>query len=461
MRRLLAIISIGASLLLVGCTIHPSGEREERQAALRAGAPFTPPVGQRQIPPLPADPTPDDLVRRALLASPELEQRYWEWRSAIEQIPQDGTQATNLALFGSSSLTRGRMSLDTTTLSLGNDPMADILLPAKLSAAAERALDNARAAGLRFRKAQFEIRSKVLSAYADFALTAELIRLEQSNAELLQTTAMVVEARNRAGAGGHQDLLKSRNELDLSRNDLANLQSQLPAQRDALNALLDRPVGAPIPTPSRMPASPPLIRNDGQVLMLAAERNPELAALAREIASRRKSIALAGLQYLPDFSLTAGTDLAGITQSLMGMVTVPLLRYQAIDAAVEQAKANLRATEAMRRQTHDDLAARVVMDLYTVRDADRQINLLEHTVLPRARQVVTISRSAYEAGQSSLLDLLDAQRSLIAIQRLVARLQVSKMRALADLEASIAAPLTSAQEPATRPITSGISHPSL
>ena len=435
MRRMFAIASMGGSLLLAGCTIHPQDEREERQAALHAGRPFTPPLAQRQVPTLPENPTPDDLVRRALLASPELEQRYWEWRSAIEQIPQDGTQATNLSLFGATSITRGRMSLDTTTLSLGNDPMADILLPVKLSAAAQRALENARAAGLRFRKAQFDLRGKVLSAYADYALTAKLVRLEESNAELLQTTTIVVEARNRAGTGGQQDLLKSRNELDLSRNDIANMQAQLPAQLAALNALLDRPMNAPIPLPSEMAATRPVMQDDGQILKLAAARNPELAALAQEIAARKQSIQLARLQYLPDFSLTGETDLAAITQSLMGMVTVPMLRYQAIDAAVAQAEANLRATDAMRRQTRNDLSAQLVMDLSTIRDADRQLDLFEHTVLPRARQIVTVGRSAYEAGQSSLLDLLDAQRSLIAIQRLVAHLRATREQRLNDLEA--------------------------
>jgi cobalt-zinc-cadmium efflux system outer membrane protein len=444
MRKLTFCASLAVLMVLTGCTIHPRGETDERQAALQAGKPFTRPVEQRQVHPLPQNPTPDDLVRRALLASAELEQRYWEWGAAIEQIPQDGTQATNLALFGATSITRGRMSLDTSTLSLGNDPMADILLPIKLSGAAQRALENARAAGLRFRKAQFELRGKVLSADADYALTAELIRLEQSNAELLQTTAMVVEARNRAGTGGQQDLLKSRNELDLSRNDIANLQSQLPAQRAVLNALLDRPPDAPIPVPSEMRASRPVLQDDGQVLAFAADRNPELAALAREMVARKQSIQLARLQYLPDFSLTGGTDLAGITQSLMGMVTVPLLRYQAIDAAVAQAEANLRATEAMRRQTRNDLGAQVVMDLSTIRDADRQLELFEHTVLPRARQGVTVGRSAYEAGQSSLLDLLDAQRSLIIIQRLVAHLRATREQRLADLEMIIARPLDEA-----------------
>lgn len=450
MRRLWYVAAVTSALVLAGCTVHPPGEQAERQAAIRAGAPFTRPVERRQVPPLPANPTPDDLVRRALLASPELEQRYWEWRSAIEQIPQDGTQPTNLALFGSTSITRGRMSLDTTTLSLGNDPMADILLPAKLSAAAQRALQNARAAGLRFRKAQFELRGKVLGAYAEYALSAELIRLEQSNAELLQTTVMVVEARNRAGTAGQQDLLKSRNELDLSRNDIANLQAQLPAQRAALNALLDRSADAPIPIPTRMPDARPVVQDDEQVLKLAAERNPELAALAQEIAARKQSLALARLQYLPDVSLTAGTDLAGIAQSLAGMVTIPLLRYQAIDAAVAQAEANLRAAEAMRRQAHNDLAAQVVMDLSTIRDADRQLDLFDRMVLPRARQVVTVERAAYEAGHAPLLDLLDAQRSLIAMERLVARLQATREERLDDLEAITAQPLEAKTHTASR-----------
>ena len=435
MRRRRYHFAIISALMLAGCTVHPPGEQQERQSALRAGAPFTKPIEQRQVPPLPANPAPDDLVRRALLASPELEQRYWEWRSAIEQIPQDGTQAANLSLSGATSITRGRMSFDTTTLSLGNDPMADILLPTKLSAAAQRALENARAAGLRFRKEQFELRGKVLSAYADYALTAELIRLEQSNAQLLQSTVMVVGARNEAGAAGQQELLKSRNELDLSRNDLSSMQAQLPAQRAALNALLDRPPDAPIPIPGQMPEARAALQDDGQVLKLVAERNPELAALAQDVAARKQSLALARLQYLPDFSISVGTDLAGIAQSLAGMVTVPLLRHQAIDAAVAQAEANLRSTQALRRQVSNDFGAQVILDLSIIRDADRQLDLFQHTILPRARQAVTVSRAAYEAGRSSLLDLLDAQKSLIAIERLVAHLQATREQRLDDLEA--------------------------
>ena len=114
---------------------------------------------------------------------------------------------------------------------------------------------------------------------------------------------------------------------------------------------------------------------------------------------------------------------------------------QAINAAVAQAQANLRAAEAMRRQARNDLSAQVVMDLSSLRDADRQLELLQQTILPRAQQIVDLTRSSYEAGRVSLLDVLEAQRSLLTIRRLVATLVASRQKHLANLEAVIARPL--------------------
>jgi hypothetical protein len=88
-----------------------------------------------------------------------------------------------------------------------------------------------------------------------------------------------------------------------------------------------------------------------------------------------------------------------------------------------------------------DLAARVLIDLAQVRDADRQLALVDGTVLPRARQAAAVARSAYEAGQSSLVELIDAQRSVIAIARGVAVLRASRENDVADLEAAIARPV--------------------
>jgi len=129
------------------------------------------------------------------------------------------------------TITHGRTSWGSSTLALSNDPMTDIKWPGKLDAAAKQTLENARATGRRFIKTKYDLRNKVLSACYDYALNAELIRLEQSNQQLLRTTAMVTEARNRAGTSGQQEVLKASNEVDVSGNDIANMESQLASQR--------------------------------------------------------------------------------------------------------------------------------------------------------------------------------------------------------------------------------------
>jgi outer membrane protein, heavy metal efflux system len=450
--RVTVVLLVG----LAGCTIHPPGEREERATAVQMGKPFEKPIEVRQIPPLPANPTSDQLVEYALLSNAELEQHYWEWRSAIEQIPQDATQTTTLNVAAGTSITDGHTSWGSNSLTLGNDPMTDIKWPGKLDAAAKQTLENARATGQRFIRAKYDLRYKVLSAYYDYALNAELIRLEQSNQQLLRTIASLAEARNRAGRSGQQDVLKSSNEADVSGNDIANMRSQLPSQRAAINALLSRPADAPLPVPTKLPALRRVVYGDGDLVEMAAKQNPELIALADEIRGRDEGIRLAKLQYVPDFNLSVGTDLMGVTQSLLGQATIPILRYEALNAAIAQAEAKLRASEAMRRQVGNNLTAKAIADITIIRDAGRQLDLFDHTILPRARQVVNVARTAFETGDASetdaasLLNLLDDQRSLIAIERFAAKLRITQATHLAELESITASDLTSLPHTDTR-----------
>jgi len=451
--RVTVVLLVGLS----GCTIHPPGEFEERAAAVQMGKPFEKPTEIREIPPLPANPTSDRLVEYALLNNADLEQRYWDWRSAIEQIPQDATQTTTVNVAAASTITNGHTSRGSSSLTLGNDPMTDIKWPGKLDAAAKQTLENARATGRRFIKAKYDLRYKVLRAYHDYALNAELIRLEQSNQRLLLTIAKVAEDRNRAGStSGQRDVLKSSNEADLSGNEIANMRSQLPSQRAAINALLSRPAGAPLPVPTRLPASRRMVYRAEDLVEMAAKQNPELVALADEIRGRGEGIRLAELQYVPDFNLSVGTDLMGVTQSLLAQATIPIFRYEALNAAIAQAEAKLRASEAMRRQVGNNLTAQVIADIAIIRDAGRQLDLFDHTILSRARQVVSVARTAFETGDASqtdaasLLYLLDDQRSLIAIERLAAKLRITQATYLAELESITTSDLTSPPHTDTR-----------
>ncbi len=147
----------------------------------------------------------------------------------------------------------------------------------------------------------------------------------------------------------------------------------------------------------------------------------------------------------------------GVTQSLLAQATIPILRYEALNAAIAQAEAKLRASEAMRREVGNNLTAQVIADITIIRDAGRQLDLFDHTILPRARQVVNVARTAFETGDASetdaasLLNLLDDQRSLIAIERLAAKLKITRATHLAELESITTSDLTSLHHTDTRP----------
>ena len=427
---------------MVGCTVHPPGEREERTLSDAAGKRYETPPTSRSLPSLPDDPTPDQLVTYALLSNAEVEQSYWQWRSALEQIPQEGTQKTNLMITYSTMISKGTTAASMNSLGAGSDPMNNIVLPDKLKTAATVALEQARAAGIRFDKARFELRNKVLSAYYEYVLTAELARLEQANIDLLDLIVRVTQSRLSASFSPQQDLLKTTNERDMSKNELAGKQSKLLLQRAALNALLNRAPDAPLNSPATLP-NPRNVPGDGaDLLILASRNNPELRALAREAAAKAQAIRRAKQEYWPDFSVNVSTDLAGVTQSLMGSVMLPVLRHEAIDAGIRQAQADLHANEAMRRQTAHDLSSRVLGDLAMLHDAQRQIELYETTIIPRANNIVSTMQRSYAVGQTPMLDLLDAQRSLIALRKMLAELKMMREKQIVDLEAVAALGLT-------------------
>jgi len=456
-----------AALAAVACTVHPAGEREARQAARVEGKPYKRPFEKREVPQLPADATPEQMVQHALLTNAEVEAKYWDWRAMVEQVPQAGTQKSGVELSFETMITNGNSALEDTTLAIGNDAMNALMLPGKLGSEAAVALREAQAAGLRFDRSRYVLRNKVLGTYYDYALAAELVRLEEANTRLLELSAKVTESRLSTGTATQVEMLKAGNAAELSRNEAAMQKSKLAPARAMINALLNRPADAPLDVPATLPAASTVAMEDDVLLQRVAANNPELKALAAEVAGKKEAITRAKLEYLPDFNVNFSSDLAGMTQTLMGSVVIPYLRHEALEAGVKQAVARMRAAEAIQRQAAHELNARVIGDLAMLRDAQRQVELLDRTLVPRAQQIVTASQNAYASGvpgaggggsggmgggmgggeaargggTPGLLDLLDSQRSLITLQRMRAELQIEQARQLADLEEVAAGPL--------------------
>ena len=451
-----AIASACLALLLLagGCVLTPRGTKEEQAAVEHAGrdAQYEETFDKRDLPDLPPNPQWRDVLQRAFLANGDLEAAYFEWKAAMARIPQAaGYPNSNLAPSFSYMFSGGRMKAwDRTTVNVGFDPMENLAFPTKVSQAGKVALEQARAAGKRFAAQKFELQRKVLTAYLELAMHEEKIRIQTDNVSLLKLLAQTAADRVNVG-GNQQDLLRAQTQYRLADNELATMGAQHMAMRAMLNGMLVRPADAPLNLPLGLPAPRPLGADDARLISSATDTNPELARLSREVAGRADALELARMGFIADINPMAAFT-GNVSQIVGAMVIIPTTIPE-IRGRIDEARATLRASEAVLRQARSDRAAEFVAALYFMRNAERQVDVFRRAILPRAEQALSSSRQSYSTGQGTFTDLIDAQRTLLDVRLLIVEAQVEREKRLTELEALAGVDIETLAAAATRPVT--------
>lgn len=427
---LLLLMALG---MVGGCALEPKGIDAERSRAQAAAQPYEQPFEERKLPVLSAQPDWRGVLQRAFLANGELESAFFAWQAALSRVEIASAYPNTRVMVGFDYMfsAENMKAWDRTTLSVGFDPMMMLQFPTKVAQAGKVALAEAQAAGERFRAAKFTLQQNVLVAWSNYALAAEKLRIQREQIELLSMLVDTAAQRVRSG-GAQPDLLKAQTEYELAQNELANLESELRAMRAMLNGMLARPADAPLDPPTHLPEPRAIPADDATLITAAVDQNPELAALAHEVAGRADSVELARLAYIPDlapqFSITGS-----VSQAVGAMVALPTTLRQ-IRASIDEARALLRSTEAMARQTRSDRAAQFVVTLVALRNHERQIDLFERSILTNVEQVYTGSQRAYAVGAASFAGLIDSQRMLLEVRLLAAEAGAAREQRLAELE---------------------------
>lgn len=418
------------ALLLGGCSLATREAAEERQLMEVAGAVYEAPATKPSAE-LPPDHGWRDVLRHAFLHNGELEAAYFAWRAAVERIDiAAGYPNTNVSvgfeyLFSGGNLT----GWDRTSLSVGFDPMQNLSFPTKVIAAGRVATAEAQAAGERFAAAKFTLQRKVLSAWLDYALLAERIRVQREQLALITVGAESAAARVRGGRP-QDELLMADVEHGHSEHMLLDLEAALPAARARLNALIGRSADAPLDPPA-LPAPRPL--PDDAVLLAAGTRaNPELAALARDASGRAAALDLARQQYFPDINPFAG--ITGSMEQAAGAAITLATTIPQIQAGIREARANLRGSEALARQGGLDRDAAFVAALLALRSSERQLALLSNHVEPSAVQASAAAERAYAAGAGDFAAWLAARRALLELRLTLAETRIAREHQVAEIE---------------------------
>ncbi len=432
-RRCTLIIALTAG---GGCALTPSGTKEEKALIEQAGKPYEQKFEARELPELPLAPSWANVLERAFLANGDLEASYFDWKASFQRIeiasayPNSNVEVGYSYMFSSERM----KSFDRQAFGLGFDSAVNLSFPTKVAQQGKVALDQARASGERFRTAKFELQRRVLSAWADYMLLAERLRINKEQLGLLRLSADAVRARAQLG-GAQRDFLKVEALVRTGEDAVKGIEAQLTASRAMLNGMLARSPNASLDVLGAHEELRPMHVPDDALIAAAVERSPELSGLARQVEGRSDALELARMQWIPDISPTA-IFAGGVSQAIGAAIMLPT-NVVGIQGGIREAEAMLQGGEAMLRQARRDKASSVVATLVALRNSERQAKLFEASIVPLADRVLANSQQAYATGAAQYLDLLDAQRTVLDARLVAAEARASREKRLAELEAML------------------------
>jgi outer membrane protein TolC len=396
----------------------------------------------RKLPELGASSSLADHLRYAALNNTGLEAAFQRWYAAAQRVPQVRALPDPNLLFGV-FLQEVETAAGPQNSKIGLSQRFPWF--GELQAREDAAASMANAAWRRYEAVRLDLVERVSAALYELRYLSKALTITEENLELLKQFEEIARARYRVAAGGHPELIRVQVELGELENRLTELRELRGPYIAKLNAALNRPVDAPVHWPIDLPDEQ-YAGDITDLVDLADLTSPALLAMDDELHAARANEDVARAAGRPN--LTVGLDYTFVSDAppnptfseggddpilLTFGVSLPLDRSK-YDAAVREAIARRLAIGHDRVEELNRMGADLRMALFDHTDAGRRVDLYEHTLIPKATESMRASMGAFRAGEQSMLDLLETERTLLEFGLSLERARADRAISLARLE---------------------------
>lgn len=276
----------------------------------------------------------------------------------------------------------------------------------------------------------------IAASRLEIATLQDLIASDEKNLALVRREFAI-------GKAAQTDILTAESQLAGDRTQMPSLQQQLSVARHALAILVgEAPGNWPVPEfdisdftlPRDLPVSLP-----SQMV----HRRPDILASEAILHADSAAIGIADAQFYPSLTLSASFTQQGdlareLFQSVSNVwdvaagLTVPIYHGGALDAQERQATDLFRAQFATYRQVVLTAFGQVADDLRALdHDRDRLVATTESFRI--SGEALRLQRISYAAGKTTVLQLIDAERSYAQARLSFVEAQVQQLLDTASL----------------------------
>lgn len=351
--------------------------------------------------------------------------------------------------------------LDTDVYLAGFDASWELDFFGRRRRALEGAAAQAESAQAQLADAQVRLAAEIGQVYLNFRGLQARIEIGQNNVATAQQTLDLTAQRRSRGAASDLQVERVRGQLQQEQAMLLPLQAQRDAALDQLALMIGQVPGAldarldPIES---LPALPAQVKVDDPAALI--RRRPDVRQAERELAGSNAQIGQALSAYFPQVTLygslaSVATSPGDLGADSAATVIAPMLRWSILDfGRIRSQVAQARAGTEGRAASYENAVLTALQDANTALSnfgAARKQVLVAQQAQTSADRASELMQQRYQAGASSLIDLLDVQRQQRSASDSAVQAQVQLLVDYVALQKSLGLGWQGAPQPGTGP----------
>jgi outer membrane protein TolC len=288
------------------------------------------------------------------------------------------------------------------------------------------------------RVTEAELIEKVKVAFAQYYQSDQAIRTTADLHRVVHDMARVARERYAQGRGLQQEVYKAEVEITRLAAEIVRLEARRRSAMARLNALLARPIDAPLARPAKLRALPQKTALAPDALMQRARAgNPSLAGRDAQIAAAAAGKQLADKNWYPDVMLKAGAiDRTGNGPNgylaEIGL-RVPL-QWGLHEAQQREAAAQVGAAQARRQAQELQIQGELGEFTADLAGSRKTADLIRTQLLPQSQALLRSGVAGYGLGRAELVDVLRAEHDLANLRIELLSAEFDQQRQLAAIE---------------------------
>lgn len=285
-------------------------------------------------------------------------------------------------------------------------------------------------AGLELERQGNVLRAEVIAAFEASVQAQEGLQLAEESLRLSERALQVVQGRVKAGSASPVEATRAQVQLSEVRLEQGRAEQALTVAYQQLAAATGAPVAAFSRVESKSDQTPGVPSRTQ--LLERLEQTPDMRLVRTQIDQRDAALDLARANRIPDLTVSVGSQYSETERERVNVVGVslPIPLFDRNQGNVLAAARRADQARDQRNSAELRLRSEVIQALAQWSTAAQEVQDFDRSILPSAQQAVEAATRGFERGKFAFLDVLDAQRTLVAarLQYLQAQAQRSEAR---------------------------------